>query len=119
MSQAAFALMPEQPLSVQVAEVLGWVELHPNANENGDWGGTVPVELDWMGLGGRTIVYRYDEAWEATGPLIAKYRISVVPLKDNPGWSAWVQGKEPDGKGASPLEAVCRLIVALKAEGKL
>lgn len=70
----------------------------------------------------------YHTQWHATGPLIERYGIQVGPSYDGidppaPWCAATGMGEERDGDegayGATPLKAVCRLIVRLKEVGKL
>jgi Bacteriophage P22, NinX len=112
--------MIEKPLHVQVAEALGWTDCHPDANDLGWWGGTCPAEFDQLGIESNTLVYRYDEEWEATGPLIERYHLTVCPWPDDrTTWIAeWEEGVEA-GQGPTPLIAVCHLILALAKAGKL
>jgi hypothetical protein len=118
----------EKPLHVQVAEALGWEHLR----DDGGWRGDGPNWRDGGGVIG--MVPRYDTDWAATGPLIEKHRLIV-----GPGWrkisdslfgppTQWVAKtatpNDPeqdylDAIADTPLEAVCRLILDLKAAGKL
>lgn len=122
----------EKPLHVRVAEALGWRECAPQT-----WlisGETYVNDRNWVGWppSGRWVsrpsVYRYDTDWSATGPLIERFGIMVEP--DHPddlgrsgfkGWYALREHDTPilDATGATPLEAVCRLILALAEAGKL
>jgi hypothetical protein len=107
-----------RPLHVRVAEALGWVDMRPRS-EDGLWGGQAPdVSWPW------TSPPRYDTDWSATGPLIEKYGIRVEltgPVVIHPigKWRADYGFGEHDGFGATPLLAVCNLILALKDAGKL
>lgn len=70
----------------------------------------------------------YDTDWSATGPLIERLGITVVLNRDRdrhgPDYS-WVASagtlpfSEPGACGATPLLAVCHLILALHEAGKL
>jgi hypothetical protein len=95
----------EKPLHMQVAEALGTV----NSQEVPPWHYVTP---------------RYDTSWSATGPLIEKYEIGID--KREAGWCA--TSVEPDFScvhradpefADTPLIAVCHLLLALKAAGKL
>lgn len=131
--------MSDKPLHVEVAEALGW-RLIPLKGSKVQFclsGGTKV----WVNPHGEhqcercTSLPRYDTDWAATGPLIEKYGIAISPDgAEEVGWiaiaeaSLWIlgtaawgydHGVRPFGSGATPLEAVCRLILAMKAEGKL
>jgi hypothetical protein len=129
----------EKPLHVKVAEALG---MEPCTK----WR---PFNYDSMILdsgscdhaGGKCYPAggcpQYDTVWGAAGPLIEKYLVIIGPTwTDDSGvrevfdvpagrraisWSAWTHFPEGriDGDGASPLIAVCNLILALKEAGKL
>lgn len=62
---------------------------------------------------------RYDTDWAATGPLIERFADSLRATAY--GWIADARpGLGPwDGEGETPLVAVCNLILALAAAGKL
>jgi hypothetical protein len=102
----------DKPLHVRVAEVLGsMVRLQEGWWERLDgaiWTAAIP---------------RYDTDWSATGPLIERYRLDVSPAKD--GWLATsdlpyaATGGWGQAAGPSPQVAVCNLLLALKAAGKL
>lgn len=68
---------------------------------------------------------RFDTDWSATGPLIEKYEIELTPALDGDPWAAESWKNWPDsafnsvGIGPTPLIAVCDLILALAAAGKL
>jgi hypothetical protein len=78
-------------------------------------------------------VARYDTDWAATGPLIEKYRLFVgryadwshdgrwYAMQTVAGYPESMPGKDErlERTGTTPLEAVCHLILALKAAGKL
>lgn len=120
----------EKPLHVRVAEALGCkIERH-------EWhAGFVEWLCDCLssqhagrGYEGEHTgaIFRYDTEWEATGPLIEKYRIDLrAPAEigcGNPSceeWRAESVDEDVEGSGATPLLAVCNLILALKAAGKL
>ena len=106
----------EKPLHVQVAEALGWQDTYPADSEDG-WLGFAPKPWAkhppwhiWM------TVPRFDTDWSATGPLIERLDIAMWPQSD--GWAAEVK-LETRAIGATPLIAVCNLILALHASGKL
>src|SRR3972149_10154355 len=106
--------MTEKPLHVQVAEALGWTECQPSSGVDLiDCVGTSPA------IGPGVDVPRYDTDWSATGPLIEKYGIETKP--NGAFWQAWVDEPAMGGAevGPTPLLAVCNLILALKAAGKL
>lgn len=105
----------EKPLHVQVAEALGWI-------------GVAQVgSAEWAGFLGEIPgrVSRYDTDWSVTGPLIEKYGISLQPeyfMTDPPkltGYRAIQALTGTVGYGVTALEAVCNLILALAAAGKL
>jgi hypothetical protein len=107
---------PEKPLHVQVAEALGHqVMAHWPEGKAG------PVYYSLYEGGDTPPVRRYDTDWSATGPLIEKYQACIEACSDG-YWSAY---NFPAGMskietfGATPLIAVCNLILALKASGQL
>lgn len=142
-----------KPLHVQVAEALGCKpELFPGTKPDpGGWNWKCSCPPVWRGMadgyrdwphGGDDYdsawkgpaVSRYDECWEATGPLIEKYGFQIsrmYKLSDPPQpgivWLAatWdykifgSPGERVFGEGETPLVAVCKLILALKEAGKL
>lgn len=133
------------PLHVQVAQALGWTYCGPG---EWDWEGEPPE-----GSPLRAIVRRidqhvgiphYDTDWAATGPLIQRFNVALVPLRySGPTaykWRAVADGDRysildavesrvyaddgpdhPEGPETygSPLKAVCYLILALHKTGKL
>lgn len=137
----------DKPLNVRVAEALGWTEIHleEHGGDGGTpaWFGTRPADdhvyavadglVRWFG------VPRFDKSWRTTGPLIERYRITVLRRAGvAPGtpyaWVAYsgfdfvggsiasqsidsVWDAEEDGETA--LVAVCNLIVALSNAGEL
>lgn len=121
----------EKPLHVRVAEALGWTEVHleehGGANGTPAWYGTraandhvyASLDVRWFG------VPRFDESWSATGPLIERFRIDLFSREGNGVWTAraWVPNDDPietlKRAGNEPLTAVCNLILALHAAGKL
>jgi hypothetical protein len=117
-----------KPLHVQVAEALGWLDLKvPNGMWPDEFWGFHP---EWAPIiGQRVPVPDYTTDWSATGPLIEKYGISIELSGGYGGcrtpacesclnWTAQIDGPE-EGIATSPLIAICRLILALKAAGKL
>jgi hypothetical protein len=116
----------DKPLHVQVAEALGCrprlcVGCDADGSNRRSWW---DCECgDWAHCGGPDTptqdVSRYDTDWSATGPLIEKYGIDVwrsaktwKAAQDTPGGAIC-------GRGATPLIAICSLILALKGAGKL
>jgi hypothetical protein len=114
--------MVDVPLHVQVAEALGWTYWSADGRAATH---CVPpgTELD---VSDNPVVAlplheipHFDTDWSATGPLIERYEIDV--------WrSARMWKAAPDtpggtivGRGTTPLIAICHLILALKADGKL
>jgi len=99
-----------RPLHVLVAEALGWECWLDKAG----WAGRSPD--DYM-----TDPPNFDTDWSATGPLVERFKISVAPDQSLPGsWGAWVGDFAPLAqRAATPLLAICNLIVALAREGKL
>ena len=103
----------EKPLHVQVAEALGWegLTVTPMGELRGSHDGLyLPVP-------------HYDTDWAATGPLIEKLKMWVFPDQHAKEfyWEATIEpGPEAiSAEGPTPLAAVCHLILALKAAGKL
>lgn len=118
-----------KPLNVQVAEALGCKPESINTGFGQEWFCRCPggSTHDADGSAGR--VADYDTDWSATGPLIVKYRIDLkwwdakYGLKE-PVWMAarydgGTEDEDEAGYGATPLLAVCDLILLLKAAGKL
>lgn len=132
--------MSDKPLHVRVAEALGWTNCQlcpdgPDIHGRQHWVGDQPV------IGGVVrqshCMPEYDTDWAATGPLIEKYRISLsatyklfdgddgLPLPGDT-WIASDDRRRAKGgfpvamePGSTPLIAVCNLILALHAAGKL
>ena len=96
--------MSEKPLHVMVAEALGTV----NSQEVPPWHFITP---------------RYDTDWSATGPLIEKYEITVMNCGGiwdaSIGYDAYGVCGDHEAGGSTPLVAVCNLLLALHAAGKL
>ncbi len=115
----------DKPLHARVAEALGWIGL---TNERAPWwygyprSGTALLDAVRDGSG-RFRVPDYATDWSATGPLIEQYGFTVEPdLCHAPRWLAYrieKSGEVTEGVGLTPLLAVCELILALKATGKL
>lgn len=114
------ARVSEKPLHVRVAQAMGWND----CEQTDTWRGTPPR---WM-LIGRLLrcdfpVPHYDTDWSATGPLIEKYRLCIVPNNRDALWQAQTGNIDGTGlligEGPSPLIAACDLILALKEAGKL
>jgi hypothetical protein len=126
--------MLDKPLHVQVAEALGWTYLGPSEVE-GEWEGEPPPGTSiWDRIPRRLDqhigVPRYDTEWSATGPLIEEYGIELARGGFGPDDLPWLAAEhvcsdhdhnvsQPCGMGPTPLIAVCNLILALKAAGKL
>ena len=137
--------MSDKPLHVRVAEALG---CKPGSDPQRPWkdewkcpcageqhtehGLHPPCCDDWED---ERLIARYDLDWDATGPLIQRFGISlVVPDDYNPEKSAgayiagtggahgWDDGSvimADEAAGETPLVAVCNLILALASAGKL
>lgn len=111
----------EKPLHVRVAEALGWSRCpsddmwHPPGTTCGEWTNGHCCE----GAMFDGAVPRYDTDWSATGPLIERYQISIV--SDGSAVRCWSTdvGAAPLSFGATPLAAVCNLILALAEAGRL
>ena len=115
-----------------VAEALGWTDLRPESPRSDVlWLGTPPP--GYIGRpsqshyvdGVTTYAYappHFDVLWGETGPLIEKYNLSIEAHWSGPKWRAYagVQPRETRGAfGKTPLQAVCILMLELKAVGKL
>ena len=126
----------EKPLHVQVAEALGWTYVEPEMTRP-EWGWQEP---DWWLLlrdndprfpePMRGSPPDFDTDWSATGPLIEKYGLRLWPHPVDRWIAKWQGEAIGDGEyagqyemqaadGDTPLVAVCHLILALKAAGKL
>lgn len=119
-----------EPLHVQVAEALG---CKPDFYDGrwwchcGDSVTRVPVHGYAFDCGLR----HYDTQWSAAGPLVEKYVTTLVRDDVPDCWIAYSDemwddttekhdaGCDIAARGATALEAVCRLILALKEAGKL
>ena len=121
--------MTEKPLHVQVAEALGWTDIScagpkPILSLPGKgaslWGGLPPGfdprDAFFRGDAVLSGIPRYDTDWSATGPLIERLGIATWPQSE--GWAAELR-LEDRATGPTPLIAVCNLILALHAAGKL
>ena len=133
----------EKPIHVRVAEALGWPEPEFIAHEGNDpnrpiygWrkcyrdhGEYEDCKHLWhCGLEDYYKAPDYDTEWSETGLLIERLKISVrlsrMPFDPAKPWTAWigasdVGGGEAVSHGATPLLAVCALILALFVAGKL
>lgn len=132
--------IPEKPLHIRVAEALGWRRIARPAHWrcDGEFGWVAPglkYEEDQASCNRCQSENppRYDTSWEVIGPLIERYGITVTD--SGVGFVA-ARGKacatildngEGDigllfdecGEGETYLIAVCNLILALRAAGKL
>ncbi len=129
--------MSEKPLHVQVAEALG-CRLARGASKSGEFWicdcpqgpyEDVPHGNEWSQRC-RAEIHRYDTDWAATGPLIKQHKISLLYCWPGDvgqdgfifraGWGRDENGNwEFVGDDATPLIAVCNLILNLKKAGKL
>lgn len=111
-------MIDEKPLHVRVADALGF-----QCFEYGD---------HWEAEFGNECkpIPRYDTDWSAAGPLIERIREEgwMVGVSSDNGdeWIAWKDDigqfrphETYRGRGPTPLLAVCNLLLALKAAGKL
>lgn len=103
----------DEPLHVQVARALGWTDLHLH---DGKWWGVEP----YGGL--RMVVPRYDASWCSCGVLVDRFRFSVgfghraIAEGD---WWACSKDLPTSEYGQTACEAIAKLIITLKKEGKL
>jgi hypothetical protein len=114
----------DRPLHVRVAEALGWRD----CAEKTTFGAFEMIENGlWVGRGhALERIPRYDLDWSATGPLIERFKLNLYPWSDG-SWVAdsdfsaatAVLSVDMEGSGATPLIAVCNLILALAAADKL
>jgi len=133
----------DKPLHVQVAEALGWTEIHEAGTPGccGDillpgvrWNGRAPGNMLVGHIGHHDRVPDFSTDWSATGPLIVQYALDLSDHRKSPvggrendptAWmaTAWRPDHDPEevfhGKGRTPLIAICNLIVELSALGKL
>jgi hypothetical protein len=124
------AMSTDKPLHVRVAVALGML-CEPCSSDGGcpEW--TEIPSTDWGEDCQNGHIPRYDTDWSATGPLIEKFGITVTPgsclglfkspwvaarnfVAECDGWAS-----EEDAAGPTPHLAICNLILALKAAGKL
>ena len=124
--------MTDKPLHVRVAEALGWdtsPDLHhrDEASEGCSACTRCGAVMGWNEPLPALCVPRYDTDWSATGPLIERFglsvRLSANPYRPSEPWTAWAgasdMGESPVAHGATPLLALCHLVLALHAAGKL
>jgi hypothetical protein len=128
----------EKPLHVLVAEALGCSPVWGHG-----WLSERPGEETWLcrceerdhgwdsQAQGCGVILRYDTDWSATGPLVERYTIHLAKWNAATGGRAWwyaaVWGpgefgdeRKVESTGQeTPLLAVCALLLALKAAGKL
>lgn len=108
----------DKPLHVRVAEALGMEEIKRDGNGMPGMTSVIYINTNRQCLAG--CCPRYDTDWSATGPLIEKYGIDFYRCEDwdsSPRWEA--DRDDLTRTGPTPLIAVCNLILALKAAGKL
>lgn len=116
--------MTEKPLHVRVAEALGWIECKFHKPRPG----TIYAQGHWRGRAPQVPPYphtihevpRYDTDWSATGPLIEKYRIQLLPQSGGV-WvaaNAWAF-EHIFAEGASPLIATCEYILKMDSLSRL
>jgi hypothetical protein len=118
-----------KPLHIQVAEALGWFEIEPGNGmdlSNPYWG-YPPFPIGVPVICRKQLVPRYDEEWEATGPLIERFKINLSHFinsgqingkRGESLWRASTDEKSQWGYGLEPLMAICALILALKIDGR-
>lgn len=108
--------MTDKPLHVRVAEALGWQNPRVGEKNGGAWVANVP-DQHW----GPSVIPRYDESWNATGPLIERYGIRIAPIFDGRTWKAddGIDGCGQEKWDPQPLRAVCLYILAAKHAGTL
>lgn len=131
----------DKPLHVRVAEALGWTEVHfdDDATRKAEMS-EAPATNAWQGMPpGSDYFVRipdFSTDWKATGPLIERFGIRLFVLAGTQGWATGYAINR-DGSlslpgeyafdvmhpemvpGATPLLAVCNLILALAEAGKL
>ena len=112
--------MSEKPYA-HVAEALGWRVFNPDHLCGYPPSGVHGFERCLYENNQAEIfeIPDYDTDWSATGPLIERYGILLEPPQVVAAsfWRARVPFFMESG--ATPLEAVCKLILALHAAGKL
>lgn len=128
--------MTDEPIHVKVARALGWTDIrfiaptHPTLN--GYWQGKPPgTTQEWTEFIPRFDIETrhqgyedYVDGWAAVGPLIDRYGIGLMRdtgERHDPPWEAvsYGPGHAVGAFGATPLIAVCRLLLDLAARGKL
>lgn len=113
----------EKPLHVRVAEALGTFHKQHEWDEP-DWRDRAFSQGCTYACGAlkhEPCAPRYDTDWAATGPLVEKYQLRISPFGGSL-WEAWVNETAHGGirgPGRTPLEAICNLLLALHAAGKL
>lgn len=105
------------PIDKQIAEIEIGREWK-NWKED-DYDGEFPMFADW----GESIGIYYSEDaleiyspstdWEQGGPLIEKYKIDLGPHENGIDWVAQTE-RWMHSTGKTPLEAVCKAIIASK-----
>lgn len=117
----------EKPLHVRVAEALG-CQLRTDGH---NWGCYCDEGFLHSGASmSPPYINHYDTDWSATGPLIEKYEIAIGrwAQRDRGYWAAhwqpaWADCGIPyeasNAEAPTPLVAVCNLLLALHAAGKL
>jgi hypothetical protein len=122
-------LSPDKPLHVRVAEALGckviWRPSWVHRPDSKTWVcGCEFSDHEWFSQADGNVLLRYDTDWAATGPLIEAYGFALEQEMlpgVGPHWLAdtyeyvGLLGRTGD----TPLVAVCNLILALHAAGKL
>lgn len=124
-----------EPLKVSVARALGCTPEAMNHGSDGhgyNWMcrcGSRPAAHGGMDSYSPSSHLRdYEHDWAATGPLVDKYGLRVGRVtysggeKDGEptgGWSAGRETYESGERGPTALIALCNLIVALDAKGRL
>jgi hypothetical protein len=107
--------MTEKPLHVRVAEALGWRALTDAERARGSWYGARPGDAQEMLIP----VPRFDTDWSAGGPLIERFQIDLRWGGQNLMWWAGARRGVLTCSDPAPLPAVCELLLALHAAGKL
>lgn len=133
--------MTEKPLHVRVAEALGWADCLPfeawGEVDPDHWCGEAPEprEVTPGFFSHHDDIPHFDTDWSATGPLIERLSILLAYAEGVGSFtSRWVAATgfgggygehyiddklDQIGEGETPLIAVCNLILALHAAGKL
>lgn len=116
--------MTDKPLHVQVAEALGWTQIEQCGDILAPWAsgyhGLPPGHGFILGdkNQGRVKVPRFDLEWDATGPLMIRFRVGLFPMpQDRKMWVAQCNHRE--AIGLQPLVMACSLIVDLAATNAL